>query len=287
MQLTTLSQDTFERFAALVSERAGIHLAKEKLPLLSNRLRARLRALHIESFEAYYDRFSDAEFVEEELPFFLSAVTTNETYFFRNEKLWQTFETQLLPEFIERNATRNKTIKIWSAAASSGEEAYTCAICLLEGLPAGGAWRPQVVGTDISRRVLDRAAAAVYNDYAVSKMTPQRRDRWFTRTPEGYHLHEDARRIVRFQFHNLRDQFQPAIFDLVLLRNVLMYFDTEMKQRTIQVAQDAVAPGGYLFIGDVDPTRTSKELMSIMKLEPLTPGLYHKPQRSLFKQKSE
>jgi chemotaxis protein methyltransferase CheR len=287
MQMATLTQDAFARFAAMVHDRAGIHLPEEKRSLLSNRLRARLRALNLDTFETYYDRFGDPTFAEEELPYFLSAVTTNETYFFRNEKLWEMFETQLLPEFIETHKSRTKSVKVWSAAASSGEEAYTCAICLLEGLPEGQNWRPQVVGTDISRRVLDRAGQALYNDYAVSKMTPQRRSRWFTKTAEGYQLQEAARKIVRFQFHNLRDSFQSGIFDLVLLRNVLMYFDTEMKQRTIQVAQEAVAPGGYLFIGDVDPTRTSKELMSIMAMEPLTPGLYHKPRRKVFGQKSE
>ncbi len=277
VQLISLTESEFARFAKFVYERAGIHLPEEKRTLLSNRLRQRLKALGLDSFSAYYERFSDEQFVDEELPHFLSAVTTNETYFFRNERLWETFADELIPQFVKRNAARTRSIKVWSAASSSGEEAYTAAILLRELVPDFARWKISVIGSDISKNVLDKAKAALYNDYAVSKMTPERRERWFTRDGEKYKLCDEIRKLVRFQFHNLREDFPGGGFDFVLLRNVLMYFDTAMKQRALEVTSDAVAPGGYLFIGDVDPTRTSPELLACMKLEPGAPGLYHRP----------
>lgn len=281
-QLQTLTVDEFARFKELVYSLAGIHLVEEKRTLLSNRLRQRLKALKLDSFQAYYERFQDAAFADEELPFFLSAVTTNETYFFRNERLWELFSDRLIPELAQRNATRARTFKVWSAASSSGEEAYTVAILLRELLPDFSKWKVSVIGTDISKNVLEKAKAGVYNEYAVSKMSAERRERWFTKNGPSYQLKPEIRSLVRFQFHNLRDPFPLSGFDIVLLRNVLMYFDTPMKIRAMQVVQDAVAPGGYLFIGDVDPTRTSPELMAAMTLQAGSPGLYHKPAAAGF-----
>ena len=280
----TLTDAQFEQFAKFVYDRAGIYLAPAKKSLLANRLRRRLRALELDSFDAYYRAFADAKFAEDELPHFLNAVTTNETYFFRNTQLWRLFTDKLLPEFRARHAGSDRTIRVWSAASSSGEEAYTVGIVLRENLPEAENWRIQIVGSDISRNVLEKAQRGLYGEYAVSKMPAAQRQRWFTRAGDQYQVKDDVRKHVRFQFHNLRNAFPQGNFDLVLLRNVLMYFDNPMKQKAIQNTSAAVAPGGYLYIGDVDPTRTSKELMQVMKLEVLTPGLYRRsPKESALK----
>lgn len=276
MMLQTLSPEEFTQFARMVYERAGIFLPEEKRGLLSSRLRARLKALAIGTFEEYHKRFTNADFAETELPFFLSAVTTNETYFFRNERLWELFEKTLVPEIVKANS-RTKLVRVWSAASSSGEEAYTVAIILRETLPEFAKWRVQVIGTDISKKVLDRATRARYNEYAVSKMSSLRRKLWFDQVENDYQLKDEIRRQVKFQTHNLREPFQKESFDLVLLRNVLMYFDGPMKLKAVRHAGEAVAPGKYLFVGDVDPIRTSRELIDTLPLTPLSPGLYRKP----------
>ncbi|MFO0839664.1 MAG: protein-glutamate O-methyltransferase CheR [Phycisphaerae bacterium] len=277
MQLATLTESEFALFAKFVYDWAGIYLAPEKRTLLSNRLRQRLKALSLDSFRAYYDRFRDDQFADEELPNFLSAVTTNETYFFRNERLWELVGEKLIPEFVQRNGARSRSIKVWSAASSSGEEAYTAAILLRERVPDFDRWRISVIGTDISKKVLEKARAGIYNEYAVAKMSDERRERLLTVEGDKFRVKDEIRKLVRFEFHNLRDPLPTGGYDLVLLRNVLMYFDTAMKQQAIEVTSQAVAPGGYLFIGDVDPTRTSPELMSRMKLEIGPPGLYRRP----------
>ena len=138
-----------------------------------------------------------------------------------------------------------------------------------------------IIGSDISKKVLDLAQAAAYNDYALSKTSKTRVNRWFTKKGDEYQLNDEIQKMVRFQFHNLRDTFPNARFDLVFLRNVLMYFDNAMKKRVITVVSDALVPGGLLIIGDVDPIRTTAELNAHMKLDYVRPGTYQKPSGKL------
>lgn len=276
MELQKLSVELFEKMSKLVYDRTGIDMPESKLGMLSNRLRKRLRALELDSFEEYYKLLRNSKRCEEELPNFLSAVTTNETYFFRNERLWKDMRQTLIPWMVKTRA-KTRSIRIWSAASSSGEEAYTTAISLREEVPDIDKWNITIVGTDISKNVLDKAAAAVYNDYAVNKMTPGQIKRWFDVKEGEYRLRDPVRKMVKFQFHNLRDAHPQGRFDLVFLRNVLMYFDNGMKKRVIGHVCNAVAPNGHLIVGDVDPIRTVAELSSSMPLDYKRPGLYYKP----------
>ncbi len=278
MELVKLTPQEFKRITALVYERTGIHLPESKLTLLSNRLRRRLRSLKLETFHAYYDLLRDPKKCRDELPHFLSAVTTNETYFFRNDNLWKFFRETWVPEMVkERKQSQTKSLRIWSAASSSGEEAYTAAICLREHLPNFASWRVTVIGSDISDRVLEQARAAQYNDYAVSKVPKPLLTKWFDAGDKIYQLKPEIRSLVSFQFHNLRDRFPGGAFDLIFLRNVLMYFDTPMKQKVLETITDALVPGGHLFVGDVDPLRNTPELNKTLRVEYVGPNLYIKP----------
>jgi len=275
VELQKLTEKQFKEIAKLVYDKTGIHLEDRKLGLLSNRLRRRLKALNMTEFEEYY-RFikSDKGFKEEE-PHFLNAVTTNETYFFRNDQLWKFICEELIDHYVQTK--KNKVIRVWSAASSSGEEAYTCAIVLRELLPNFNQWDVKLVGSDISNNVLSKAKAGVYNDYAVSKTSPERIKKWFTEKDGAYHLKDEIKKMVEFKFHNLRDSMGAGKYDLIFLRNVLMYFDVTMKKRVIDVVTEALAPNGRLIVGDVDPIRTIAELSSHMTLEYLRPGVYGKP----------
>ena len=278
MELVKLTKLEFSRIARLIYDHTGIHLPDTKLKLLSNRLRPRLKALKLDSFQTYYKLLLNAEKRKDELSHFLSAVTTNETYFFRNNKLWQFFQQTWLPEIVARKKGASRpTIRICSAASSSGEEAYTAAICLREKLPDFSRWRTSIIGYDISDNMLEKARAAEYNDYAVSRMTKTLLNKWFEKDGQVYRLHSDIRKMVTFQFHNLRDPFFGGRFDLIFLRNVLMYFDAPMNLKVINNVSAALSPGGYLFVGDVDPIRNTPELNQAMKLEYREPNLYQKP----------
>lgn len=277
MELLKLTSSEFKSIAGLVYEKTGIHIDEAKLGLLSNRLRKRLKALNLPSFEEYYRLLRNKEKYEEELPYFLSAVTTNETYFFRNDQLWKFFSEDLIKHFIESKEAGNKTIRIWSAACSTGAEAYTTAILLREHLPNLRSWDVKIIGSDISQKVLDEAKAGLYTEYAVSRISKDRLKKWFSIKDDMFQLKDEIRGMVDFKFHNLRDIFPNGRFDLIFLRNVLMYFDMRMKKRVVDVVCEALAPGGFLIIGDVDPIRTIPELREHMRLEYKRPGTYQKP----------
>jgi len=277
VDLLKLSPEEFKKIAKVVYDRTGIHLEDRKLSLLSNRLRRRLKALNMETFDQYRKHIESASGFKEEEPHFLSAVTTNETYFFRNEQLWKYFEDELVPNLISTKGKTNKTIRIWSAASSSGEEAYTTAIMLREMLPNFATWNVKIIGSDISSKVLDMAKAGKYNAYAVSKTTPARIKKWFDEiSKDEYHLNPAIKNMVTFQFHNLRDDFPSGRFDVIFLRNVLMYFDIPMKKRVIDVVSNALVDNGRLIVGDVDPIRTIPELSAHIKLTYQRPGMYQK-----------
>lgn len=277
MLLQKLTERQFKAIAGLVYEKTGIHLEDRKLGLLSNRLRRRLKALNMSDFEEYYRYIKSDKGFKEEEPHFLSAVTTNETYFFRNDQLWKYISGELVDYFVQRKKAGRKSIRVWSAASSSGEEAYTCAIVLRELLPDFKSWDVKIIGSDISNKVLDKAKAAVYNDYAVSKTSPERIKRWFTHKDGAYQLKNEIRSMVEFRFHNLRESMAGGKFDLIMLRNVLMYFDVTMKKRVIDVVTEALAPHGRLIVGDVDPIRTISELAKHMTLDYIRPGVYGYP----------
>ncbi len=281
MDLVKLTDTEFRDIAKFVYEHTGIHLPEEKLTLLSNRLRKRLRSLDLPGFRAYYDLLRDAKQFPDELPHFLSAVTTNETYFFRNDTLWKHIREVWLPETLGRKeASKNRSIQIWSAASSSGEESYTAAICLCEHIRDLASWKVRVVASDISQRVLDQAQTGEYNDYAVSHIPKDLLAKYFDGGDGKFILKPNVRKLVTFQFHNLRDRMANGGFDLIFLRNVLMYFDTAMKLRVLAHVIDALAPGGHLVVGDVDPIRNTPELRDAVKLNYCIPNWYQKPDAS-------
>ena len=276
MESVKLTEKEFATFAKIVRERTGIHLEARKLSMLSNRLRRRLRALKLSTFAEYLHVLRDRRVCEEELPHFLSVVTTNETYFFRNEKLWDYIRNDWIPYIVEHRK-RAKAIRVWSAASSTGAEAYTVAICLHEAIPDFAAWRVQVIGSDISRRVLEAASEGEYDEYAIAKVPQLRRKRWFDAEGEKYRVKDELRKMVSFKFHDLREPFPNANFDLVFLRNVLMYFDLSMKLHVLQRVASALAPGGHLIVGDVDPIRHTPELNTNLTLDYVGPNIYRNP----------
>lgn len=272
-----LTDREFHLLRRLVYDRTGIHLPDSKRLLLANRLRRRLRAHNLDSFMDYYTMLNrGGSAIQEETEEFLSQITTNETYFFRNEKLWSTFSKTLLTRLVELRS-RAKRIDVWSAAASSGEEAYSVAISMLEASSQLSGWRFSILGTDISPRMLDRARAGLYGEYAVSRTPKNLLTKYFKRQPDGQHqVVEKARAVVRFKFHNLRDVLKESPMDFVLLRNVMMYFDADMKARVLRNVIKATRPGGYIFSGDVDPIRSSMDLTQFPELEPTGPFVYRR-----------
>ncbi len=275
-----LTKSEFKQMQELVYRHAGIAIGDQKVAMLSNRLRKRLKSLGLDSFAAYYDLLKTCGPSDEEFSHFLSAVSTNETYFFRNERLWDYVGTDLIKHLCQMKEGQSpRRADIWSAACSTGAEAYTLAIVLKNRLPKFSEWRVHIVGTDISEKVLDAARTGIYQEYAVQKMDSRDRRRYFKHDDETnvFQLKDDIRKMVEFEFHNLRDAFKRNSFDVVFLRNVMMYFDNEMKERVLANVSNALRPGGVMITGDVDPLRDGSGLREKSGLEYVHSNTYRKP----------
>ncbi len=280
--LQALEQREFDLFRDFIYKECGISLAETKVALLSNRLRKRIKALKLASYDDYYHVLTGGgRAAEEEMGHFLSAVTTNETYFFRNDNLWKFVSGELL-KYLEDtfpSGPAGPCWNFWSAASSSGEEAYTLAIVLREALPNYDSKKLKIIGTDISQRVLEKAQAAQYDDYSVQKMAPEIRKKYFDQEGQTglWCVKPLIKKAVEFRFHNLRDLFLGPKFHVVLLRNVMMYFDLEMKQRVLERIQEVMHPGGVLIMGDVDPMRQGGGLKDKIHLDYWKPTVYRIP----------
>ena len=241
-----LSEETFNRFRRLIREKTGIHMRDSKQILVSNRLRRRLVSLRLATYEDYYDVLTSAE-ADRELPNFIAAVSTNETYFFRESGHFLALKDKVLPEVLGRR----RPVRIWSAGCSTGEEVYSLRIVADE-TAAEGSPRAQIVGTDISAQVIEAARTGVYRERSLRFVPAPTLSRCFEPTGDGvYRVRDQMREGVEFRIHNLLQDPPPGgPFDIIFCRNVMIYFDKETQKRLVDgILADALHPQGYLFIG--------------------------------------
>jgi len=250
-----VSDRDFLRFQALIHREAGIWLAPVKKALLVGRLARRLRELGLVSYGDYFERVVEDEAEKIRM---LDAICTNETHFFREPRHFEFLAERIFPAWrAEADAGRRpRRIRVWSAACSTGEEPYTIAMMLLSSFPAG--WDLEVLASDLSTKVLDRAAAGVW-PLEKSKEIPEEHLKAFML--RGYGAQEglmkagpEIRGIVRFARVNLVGDDWPAgpPFDLVFCRNVLIYFERQAKITVVERLVDRLAPQGYLFLGHAE-----------------------------------
>lgn len=254
-ELITLTPEEFARFQAFIYDRTGIRTADGKVTLLSNRIRRRLRERSIASFAEYYDLLV-SDRVPGEQGAFIDAITTNETTFFRTPEHFAWFAGAFLDETLAAAAARRreKSLALWSAACSTGEEPFTLAMLLAEQPGRLAGWRLSVLGTDISETALEAARTATYGPRAVEGVAPERLSRHFSADdPAGpWTVRPAVRRLCEFRRHNLLDAAPGGRFDLIVIRNVLIYFDRDSKHAALARLIDALAPGGHLLVGTTD-----------------------------------
>ena len=247
----------FARFQALIHREAGIWLAPVKRALLAGRLARRLRELGLASFGEYYQR---VEADPAELVRMLDRVTTNETHFFREPRHFDFLVEEVFPRWQAEAARRSrpKRARIWSAACSTGEEPYSLAMALLRAFPPGSGWDLEILATDLSTRVLERAEQAVW-PLEKSREIPDAYLKAFMLRGSGpsegmMKAGPEIRSIVRFARQNLNDESYPALgeFDAVFCRNVLIYFDAPIKDRVVDHLLAHLAPDGNLFLGHAE-----------------------------------
>lgn len=243
----------------LIHRNSGIHLADDKTPLLVARLTRRLRALELPSFGAYY-RYLMGGTDPREMTTMLDCMTTNETRFFRERRQFEFLEDVVFPEWRRAGArgARPRRVRAWSAACSTGQEAYSLAMCLLGHFPRDEGWSVEVLGTDLSTDALEVARGGVWSVDSASAI-PDRYLRPFmrrgTRSQEGrMKAGPELKAVVRFERLNLHGDTYDigGPFDVVLCRNVLIYFAEPSRSATLRRVAGQLTPGGYLLLGHAE-----------------------------------
>lgn len=257
-QRLTLNTKQFETLRKVVYERAGIYFQDAKKYVLESRLSRRLEELEFDNFDQYLVFLTTGPYQLDEFQEMFNRITINETSFFRNERQLDVFEQRFLPELLEkRKAT--KTLRLWSAACSSGEEPYTLAMILHRSLGIRLAdWKIEILGTDISEKVLKLAQAGRYPHYAVKSTNSMVLNRYFKQEEREYVLDPEIQSMVHFEKLNLKDTYAArrfGTFDAILCRNVMIYFDDPMKKSCVKMFHKQLADDGTLMIGHSESLR--------------------------------
>jgi chemotaxis protein methyltransferase CheR len=264
-----IGRDEFAYITGVLHRETGIRLAPGKEALVAGRLDKRLRELGLASYADYVRYLRTQPMPSPELFQLINLLSTNETFFFREEQHFDFLRDVVVPA---RN--RARPLRLWSAASSTGEEAYTTAMVFAEAVPDG---RWEIVGTDISTRVVDNARLGIYPIAAADKIPRQLLRKYCMRGREEYDgtmaVNRRLREKVSFHRHNLMDDLAHlGKFDVIMLRNVMIYFDQPTKRDLIARLRDMLVPGGYLIVG------RSESLNAIPHtLQMVEPSIYRAP----------
>ena len=249
MSSNDLSPEYFELLAKFLRQESGIILKPEKSYSLRSKLQPLAQEWGYEGLNDLVTHIYRERQNPEVVDAILNALTIKETSFFRDDKPFDVLRSRILPDLAEKRG--KKELKLWSAACSTGQEAVSLAILLREVLPADRANRSLVFGTDVSAEAIDRAKQAVYSELEMRRgVTPEVRRRFFEPVDEGYRPTKEVLNLIRFREMNLLEPDYPlSRFDVVLCRNVLIYFDDDGKRRALDNIHRRMADDGYLFTG--------------------------------------
>ncbi|WP_425290365.1 CheR family methyltransferase [Bosea lathyri] len=271
-----LADRHFAGIAEVIERRVGIKLPQTKRTMVEGRLRKRVRALGLTGLGAYGAQLFDKGGLDSELVHLIDCVTTNKTDFFREPSHFEFLRDVAVPELARRQSPRPLSLKVWSAASSSGAEAYTAAMVLQDMINAGKHLRFSILGTDISTEMLEQARKAVYPcDFVVPVPAPmQQRYLMRSRDPrkDVVRVSPELRRQVHFERLNLMDDNYPfdRDVDVIFCRNVLIYFDTPTQQRVLSRLISHLRPGGFLILGHSESMAGS----ALPSLRTIIPTIY-------------
>lgn len=238
----------------LVRARAGIVLDDDKAYLVESRLRQLAKEIGMASVEAVVAgvRTGRNTALAQKV---VEAMTTNETSFFRDAHPFEALKAHLIPELMKRRAAERR-LSVWCGASSTGQEPYSLALLLREAFPALSGWDVRILATDLSTEVLAKARAGRYTRMEVGRgLPPNLLAKYFERDGTGWVLRDTVRKAVEFrQLNLLTDPPPPGSFDIVFLRNVLIYFDVPTKAGILDRVRDVLKPDGYLFLGSTETT---------------------------------
>ena len=271
-----MSDVEYRRFTAYVHDVSGISLNDSKRALVARRLQARMRELGVDSLGDYTD-YVRADVSGAETIRLLDLIATNETHFFRERPHWEFLATRVFPGWVaDADAgRRDRKVRAWSAACSTGQEPYSLAMQLLDLLSPSDGWSHEIHASDISTHVLDRARRAEWPIEKAAEIPSEYLQRYMLRGV-GNHVGvmragRDVREMVSFSRVNLHDAEYPVPgqFDLIFCRNVLIYFTPEGRAEVIERLTSRLKPGGLLFVGHAESLHAHRE-----RLRPVLPTVY-------------
>jgi chemotaxis protein methyltransferase CheR len=246
-----LTDAEFRMICELVRRHCGLHFQPDSRFLLEKRLQRRIQELDLGSFAAYHYLLQSDAAGERELSHLIDELTTNETYFFRERNQLRALIEEIVPELRGRRGALNTPVSIWSAGCSSGEEPYSIVMLAMEaGLEPGRDLR--VYASDISRKVLQKARRGEYRPASFRDTRPELQKKYFTERDGCWRIADDVKRHVVFTHLNLMDRGRLSLLgsmDVILCRNVIIYFDLETKAGVIRTFEEKLRPGGYLLLG--------------------------------------
>jgi len=247
-----MTNEDFDLLCRLLKDRSGLVLTRDKAYLLESRLLpvARKRSMRsLDELIALLRGRPDGELVRQ----VVEAMTTNESFFFRDIKPFDQFRAYVLPQLLKTRAGK-KSIRIWSAACSSGQEPYSIAMILAEERARLQGWTVELVATDLSTEILEKAQAGLYSQFEVQRGLPiQLLVKYFKQQGDRWHIDPSIRAMVKFRCLNLLDDFTPmGHFDVVFCRNVLIYFDQQAKTLVLDRIARMLPADGFLYLGGAE-----------------------------------
>jgi chemotaxis protein methyltransferase CheR len=244
--------EDFDMLATLLKQQSGLVITKDKAYLLESRLMPVARKWNLKTLDdlatAIRIQKNDAMIAE-----VVEAMTTNETSFMRDQKPFDLFTNLVLPKMLQSRANK-KHLRIWSAAASTGQEAYSLAMLLTERAQQTIGWKFDIVGTDLSKEVVEKAKQGIYTQFEVQRGLPiTLLVKYFDKVGDRWQLKQNIRNMVQYREGNLLQDFGPiGVFDVVFCRNVLIYFDTATKGKVLEAIAKVMAPDGVLYLGGAE-----------------------------------
>jgi len=248
-----LSVDQFQSLSRLIYQKLGLHFDEKKLYFLKTRVARRMAALGIDEAREYVFKLNYADPQGLEMQALANLITTNETYMFREYDQLQAFANFCLPEVLSAKQARGeRSLRIWSAGCSSGEEPYTLAMIVQDVFPQALSWDCGIVATDIDENMLARVAAARYGARSVGDVPDEYRRKYLIEDGDEWVVRRRTADLVEPRHLNLHDRMAMRSmrgFDFVFCRNVLIYFDDASRKAVVDHFYSALNPGGYVFLG--------------------------------------
>jgi len=265
-----LTEAELKLLQSLVYQECGMHFDERRSHFLQDRLLRRLKECRLDSFYSYYRLLISNE-GKSELARLLENLTVNETSFFRNKAQLDLFHKHILEDLLRYKQThRDYSLRIWSAGCSTGQEPYTLAMLVADGLAyyylrnplpiempspkplIPPPWKVEILASDISYSVLRTAQQGIYSETQMASVDFSYRLRYFDKIGERYAVKKTLKEVVHFDFHNLKTEYLPQRNDVIFCRNVMMYFDEAEQKRLIDKFWRCLNPTGYMFVGHAE-----------------------------------